>query len=34
MKLRLLGNAPFDPDNNADRMLRFMVETIMLIAFI
>ena len=31
----LIGDAPFDPDNNgADRMLAGMAETIMLIAFI
>ena len=31
----LLGEAPFDPDNNAsDRMIAGMAETIMLVAFI
>ena len=31
----LLGEAPFDPDNNAsDKMIAGMVETIMLVAFI
>ena len=31
----LLGEAPFDPDNNAsDKMIAGMAETIMLVAFI
>ena len=31
----LLGDAPFDPDNNAsDKMIAGMAETIMLVAFI
>tara|TARA_B100001996_G_C18631275_1_gene581861 strand:- start:111 stop:404 length:294 start_codon:yes stop_codon:yes gene_type:complete len=31
----LIGDAPFDPDNNgADKMLAGMMETVMLIAFI